>query len=58
VKNIIGKVSFVAAVVAYIAFMVDDSRAIGLHDYRTHAIAIPLLGILGHLAFQHRAERR
>lgn len=45
-KNAVTKFFFMIGVASYLAFAVDDSRSIGMHDYRTHAIVIPLLGIL------------
>lgn len=54
-SNLISKIFFCAGLVAYIAFFADRAKAFGVHDYSTDVLAILLLGILGHLAFERKA---
>jgi hypothetical protein len=54
-NNVISKIFFVAGLTAFGMFAVDQAQAFGVHDYSTHVIAILLLGILGHFAFERKS---
>jgi hypothetical protein len=53
-NNLVSKLFFGAGLLAYLAFFADRAQAFGIHDYSTDVMVLPLLGLLGHFAFERK----